>query len=94
MTYRELYKLEIKHDGFRVHKVDRETYEPTGFYDISASPSSKALYCSCFASNKPTCRHRKLVDMYRDDPDAKARIEGGQLWNADKEKWVAPQELT
>lgn len=68
-------------DNWNVVKMDRDfTVEDTYFVNKRVS------VCSCFAGNKPTCRHRQLVIKFE---NAKA-IDSRRAYDFDKDKWIDP----
>src|SRR5262245_893610 len=73
--------------SWRVIKFDRD-HNTEGTYVVNKiySPSNKDLSfltCNCFASNKDTCRHRTMVQLFHTH-DA---IDTGRTFDFDKNRW-------
>jgi len=68
-------------ENWDVVKMERD-FEHVETYRISKHVN----VCSCFAGNKPTCRHRLLLAMYLKE-DA---IDSRRAYDFDKDKWIDP----
>ena len=89
MARNELYQVSeptvdsggIKH--YTVQKFDLD-FNPGSKYDVSQQ--GDWLNCSCFASNKSTCRHRQMIGIFT----AEEKLGPGNFFHFDKNKWVKP----
>jgi hypothetical protein len=93
MARGELYQIHkhVAKDGkvsFVAQKFDMD-FTPKSSYAISAIPGREntlQLECTCFASNKPTCRHRAMVEIFTN----LNRLNGGWYYDFDRNKWHNP----
>lgn len=86
MARNELYGIKrTSETTWRVQKIDRD-FEMTGHYDISDIRDK--LECTCFASNKPTCRHRQMIERIKTDPKFYEHMGNGGWFNFDKEQFI------
>lgn len=82
MARKELYQIrKTDNSHWRILKCD-EDFNPTGEYQVSKTGSH--LECSCFASNKPICRHRIMVPEF----EVENRFDSHWWYSFDKKKWV------
>lgn len=68
-------------ENWSVVKMDRD-FEEVETYHISKHVS----VCSCYAGNKPTCRHRQLLAIFQ---DANA-VDSRRAFDFDKNRWIDP----
>ena len=74
-------------ETWSIIKFDRDhdlegTYIVSKIYSPSA-PGGSILLCDCFASNKPTCRHREMIKIFLSDN----AVDSGRTYDYDKKRW-------
>jgi len=66
---------------YRVVKMEAD-FEPVETYEVSQSGGY--LHCTCYAGNKPTCRHRAMVELY----EKNNLVDSRRAYQFDKQRWV------
>lgn len=73
-------------DTYRCIKLEADGVTPITSYDLSFK--NKRAECPCWAGNKSTCRHRKMLAEFMQ----KKRVGAGWLYDFDNNRWLEPQE--
>ena len=71
--------------SYKCTKVENDKVET--YYISEAGARGQNLVCTCFAGNKPTCRHRQMLRLFQ----AEDKIGKGWLYHFDKKEWIEPQ---
>lgn len=84
MAKNELYQIhKVTEHQFKCLKFDMD-FTPKGGYEISIV--KKRMECSCYASNRPTCRHRQMLALSLKEK----KINGGWYYDFDRGEWHSP----
>lgn len=75
-----LYSARTIPTGFRMVKWD-DDLNVEAIYDMKQT--SRATHCSCFQSNKPSCRHREMLKVFQ----AKKAVNKGRFYDFDHKRW-------
>lgn len=81
MGRKDIYTVYDKPESFEVVKMDHD-FEHIETYHVSKVPGANV--CTCFAGNKDTCRHRQMVEIFREA----GKLDSREAYNYDKHKWV------
>lgn len=82
MAKHELYTFRTREPNkWTCVKVDKD-FNPTGTYEMSKTGTY--IECSCFASNKPTCRHRQMIPEF----EVEDRFNSHWFYSFDKGVWI------
>lgn len=54
--------------------------------EYQVGESEGHLFCSCFAGNKETCRHRRMIPIFQQQ----AAIGTGWMYQFDTNQWMEP----
>lgn len=73
---------------YRCVKLEADGVTPVTSYDLSYNTKHKRAECPCWAGNKSTCRHRKMLATFMQ----KKRVGAGWLYDFDNDRWLEPQE--
>lgn len=73
---------------WKVYKLD-DDYMTLKVYDV-AQIGDTEMVCTCPAGNKSTCRHRKMIQIFK----ANAAIDTGAMYQHDTEAWREPPEVS
>jgi hypothetical protein len=90
MARNELYQIhKVKDRHYKCLKFDMDYTPKNGGYEISTIPGRGGrlvMECSCFASNRETCRHRKMLEMAIKEN----KVGGGWYYDFDRGVWHSP----
>ncbi len=79
----DLYVLRSTPTGYRITKLDDDLTMTTVYEMVH---NRYGVQCSCFQANKPTCRHRKMVELFV----ARKRVDKGWFYDYDTGRWLKP----
>lgn len=81
-----LYSMRSTHSGYRIVKFD-DLLNVEAVYEMQAIEGETA--CSCFQAKRPTCRHRKMFEVFY----LNGKIDTGWFLDYDNQEWIAPLAL-
>lgn len=73
---------------WQVIKLDEDLRQVT-IYHVARIGDGEEMVCTCFAGNKSTCRHRKMIPIFK----ANAAIGTNAMYQFDSDKWMEPPEV-
>jgi hypothetical protein len=90
MARQHVYTVKSKSkepNSWVVYKLEKD-FEPAGQYSVSRTiiqGTDKVWFnCDCYAGNKPTCRHRAMVELFLE----RGLIDSGAIYQFDKQQFI------
>lgn len=81
-----LYTCRETRAGYRVVKFDSDV-NVEAVYELERHP--KYISCTCFRSDKETCRHRQMLEVFR----ASGAVDKGRFYDYDLARWRRPLKM-
>lgn len=82
-----IWQKDLKNPLYRISKFD-EDLNILDSYTLT-DVDHKVMLCSCFAMHRDTCRHRKMLDIFR----AEGQINSGNFYDYDNKRWMEKSDL-